>query len=69
MESQIKQWIKDIKNPNTGISLLKENRIVEIISNNENISIKYNRDGISPIVKREIEKSIQELLHLMIKVM
>src|SRR3989344_7142440 len=58
MLDKAKELIKTVKNPVTGKTLLEENRLTQIYLENENLVIKYNREGISPEEKRKIENEI-----------
>lgn len=50
--------IHSIKNPNTGETLEKENRIKQLTYEDGKLVLIYNRDGISPQQKRSIEDVI-----------
>ena len=55
------QWIEklsNVKNPNSGKTLLDEGRLLGCLEEGEFLKIKYNREGITPIQKREIENQI-----------
>ncbi len=54
--------IGTIANPATKKTLGVENRIKEVLVNDEKVTIKYDREGISPTEKRVIEDSIYGLL-------
>lgn len=59
MIEQIKELMESVINPSTKNTLSSENRIVDISKNDDGkYIIQYKRDGISPLEKREIEKSI-----------
>ncbi len=62
MSDKIKNLIRTIANPATGMTLGAEERITEVKIDGENILIKYDREGISPAQKRIIEDSIYGLL-------
>lgn len=63
MKDQVLALISDVKNPSTDKTLVSENRISNIIKDeNENTVITYRRDGISPLEKREIEKNLLSVL-------
>jgi ATP-binding protein involved in chromosome partitioning len=51
----IQNSLKVIVNPNTGKTLQEEDRIVEIIADQNELLFKYKRDGITPEQKRAIE--------------
>ncbi len=55
---EIKTKLIDVKNPNSGESLLNENRFKDIAIKDENLTLVYNRDGITPEQKRSIEDDI-----------
>lgn len=57
----IQESLKSIKNPNTGKTLVEENRIVEISLGDTELLLKYKRDGITPEQKKMIENQILEL--------
>lgn len=52
------ELINHIKNPNTGETLVSENRIKNVEEKGDDIHITYNREGIEPAQKREVEKEI-----------
>ena len=56
----IEDIVKTIKNPNTGISLFEENRLIEYGAKGDNFELIYSRDGISPDQKRSIESAVIE---------
>jgi ATP-binding protein involved in chromosome partitioning len=58
MSEKIEQLLSKIINPKTDKSLVDEQRILEAKEEDGSLTIKYKRDGISPLEKREIEKQI-----------
>ncbi|CBW28145.1 putative ATP-binding Mrp family protein [Halobacteriovorax marinus SJ] len=62
MSDKVKNLICTIANPATGMTLGAEERISEVKVEGKKISIKYDREGISPAQKRVIEDSIYGLL-------
>lgn len=62
MLDQVNELIKKVSNPQTGKSLVEEDRIVSAEESEGKVIIIYRRDGISPIEKRQIEKSFFEIL-------
>ena len=62
MSDEIKNLLGTIANPVSGKTLGSEGRIKDIEVSGENISIKYDREGISPMQKRTIEDSMYGLL-------
>ncbi|WP_127715574.1 Mrp/NBP35 family ATP-binding protein [Halobacteriovorax sp. HLS] len=62
MSDDIKNLIGTIANPATGKTLGVEGRVKEVIVNDDAVTIKYDREDISPMQKRTIEDSIYGLL-------
>lgn len=62
MLEQIKEKLNQIKNPATGETFAAENRWQHIAMEGDKLVAQYNRDGISPQQKREIETEIQKAL-------
>jgi ATP-binding protein involved in chromosome partitioning len=62
MTDQIRERLKAIVNPATQKSFDAENRWQHVAMEGEKLVIQYNRDGISPVEKRQVEKQIQEVL-------
>lgn len=62
MSDEIKNLLGTIANPETSKTLGSESRIKDVQVNNDEITIKYDREGISPAQKRVIEDSIYGLL-------
>jgi ATP-binding protein involved in chromosome partitioning len=62
MEQEIKNILGNIKNPLTGKSLSEENRLVAVDVNNDTLKVKYNREGIAPQEKKQIENEIYSLV-------
>lgn len=62
MSDQIRQRLVTITNPATGKSFDEENRWQHVGVEGEKVVIQYNRDGISPVEKRQVEKQIMEAL-------
>lgn len=62
MLDEIKKRLNEIKNPATGSSFASENRWQHINMEGEKLVAQYNRDGISPSEKRNIEVEIQKAL-------
>ncbi|MCT4642396.1 MAG: Mrp/NBP35 family ATP-binding protein [Bacteriovoracaceae bacterium] len=60
--SDLKNVVSEIKNPITNLSLGDENRIISVEPKGDDIYIKYNRDGITPDVKKTIENLIIDSL-------
>lgn len=55
---EVKNLINNVKNPITGKSLGEEQRVIEVQTENGKLMVTYQRDGISPEQKREVEKQI-----------
>lgn len=62
MSDQIRHRLASITNPATGKSFDEEKRWQHVGMEGEKLIIQYNRDGISPAEKRQIEKQIVEVL-------
>ncbi len=62
MESHLISLLENVMNPTTGKTLKNENRIIKIEQIDGFINFRYQRDGISPLDKREIEKQILNVL-------
>ncbi len=62
MTEEIRTRLKQVINPSTKRTLTEENRWQHVAMEGEKLVIQYNRDGISPVEKREIEKQILEAL-------
>lgn len=62
MLEQIKQKLNQIKNPATGKSFGEEKRWEHVSLDGEKLTAQYNRDGISPAEKRQVEVEIQKAL-------
>ncbi len=62
MLDQIKEKLNHIKNPATGSTLGAEKRWEHVALEGGKLTAQYNRDGISPSQKREIEAEIQKSL-------
>ncbi len=62
MSDQIRERLKGILNPATQKSFDSENRWQHVGMEGDKVVIQYNRDGISPVEKRQVEKQIQEAL-------
>jgi len=58
MKIEIKTLIDNITNPVTGKTLQVEGRLLEVRSTDNELFIKYKRDGISPEAKRKIESEV-----------
>lgn len=58
MSEQIRERLKSIVNPATQKSFDSENRWQHIGMEGDKLVIQYNRDGISPVEKRDVEKQI-----------
>lgn len=58
MSSEIKSKVENLKNPATGKTFLEEGRILELKLSDDELILKYKRDGISPEEKRVIETNI-----------
>ncbi len=56
MGSEVEEKLKTIINPKTNKSLVEEGRILEVKTDFGELVIRYKRDGIAPLEKREIEK-------------
>lgn len=68
MIDDIKNRLNSISNPATGKSFSEENRWQHVAMEGDKLIAQYNRDGISPTQKREIETAIQEALKDMVGV-
>lgn len=66
MSEQIRERLKAIVNPATQKTFDAENRWQHIAMEGDKLVIQYNRDGISPAEKRQVEKQIQETLSGMV---
>ncbi len=62
MSDEIRQRLSQIINPATQKSFDSEGRWQHVGMEGEKLVIQYNRDGISPVEKRMIEKNIQDAL-------
>ncbi len=62
MIDEIKKRLSELKNPVSGQTFGSEGRWKHITLNDEKLIVEYNRDGISPNEKREIEKNIIDSL-------
>lgn len=62
MISEIKSRLNQIKNPATGKSFEIENRWQHVNLDGDKLIAEYNRDGISPAEKRQIEGEIVQSL-------
>lgn len=62
MIEQIKERLNQIKNPATGGTFLSEKRWQHVAMEGDKLIAEYNRDGISPAEKRNIEAEIQKAL-------
>lgn len=62
MLDQIKLRLNQIKNPATGASFESESRWQHIAMEGDKLVAQYNRDGISPAEKRQVETEIQKAL-------
>jgi ATP-binding protein involved in chromosome partitioning len=56
------ELIKTVRNPISNKTLFEENRIQEIKFDNDNLVVKYDREGISPENKKIIEENILKTL-------
>ena len=54
--------ISDVKNPNTNETLVSEGRVLGVSHEDGQLKIKYNREGITPAQKREIEDQIYQAI-------
>jgi ATP-binding protein involved in chromosome partitioning len=57
-KTQVTEALNSVVNPLTKQSLVSENRITEIAATDTALKITYNRDGLSPQDKRQIEDQI-----------
>ena len=62
MLDKIKERLNQIVNPATGKAFAEENRWQHVVMEGEKLVAQYNRDGISPEQKRQIETEIQKAL-------
>lgn len=62
MSDHIRERLKSIVNPSTKKSFDDEKRWQHVGMEGEKLVIQYNRDGISPVEKRDVEKQIMEAL-------
>lgn len=62
MLEQIRERLNQVKNPSSGATFASENRWQHVALEGEKLVAQYNRDGISPAEKREIEIEIQKAL-------
>lgn len=62
MSDEIRQRLKAICHPTTGKTFEEEGRWQHIGKEGDKLVLQYNRDGISPAEKRQIEKEIQGVL-------
>ena len=60
MSSNIRSLLSAIKNPVSGATLESENRIETVEVQGDKLIVQYQRDGISPADKRQIETAIYE---------
>lgn len=59
---KIENLVSSLTNPSSGESLMSEKRLLKIESKGEELHIQYNRDGIAPEQKRELEDKIYQVL-------
>ncbi len=59
---EIKKQLTQVLNPLTGKSILDENRVEEILLENEELKIVYRRDGIDREHKKKLENEILNTL-------
>jgi len=62
MDIQIIELLESVVNPTTGKTLKQENRVIEINDIDGFLNFRYQRDGITPLDKREIEKQILQVI-------
>ncbi len=62
MSDQIRQRLSTISNPATGKTFDEEKRWQHVGMEGDKLVIQYNRDGISPTEKRQVEMQIMEAL-------
>ncbi|MCO4794041.1 MAG: Mrp/NBP35 family ATP-binding protein [Bacteriovoracaceae bacterium] len=62
MNTEIESKISTVSNPSTGKSLSEESRIDSVVVDTDKVTITYERTGISPVEKREIEDKIIQAL-------
>lgn len=62
MNDEIKSRLNKILNPATGKTFQEEQRWKQMTMEGEKLTAEYNRDGISPVQKRQIEGEIQKAL-------
>lgn len=62
MSDEIRKRLHSVLNPVSKMSFDSENRWQHVAREGEKIIIQYNRDGISPAQKREVEAQILEAL-------
>ena len=62
MLDKIKERLNQIVNPATGKAFAEENRWQHVVMEGDKLVAQYNRDGISPEQKRQIETEIQKTL-------
>ena len=60
--SKFEDIIGSVVNPNTGVSLNEEKRIVKIDEKGEDLHVQYVREGLNPEQKRKLEEAITEAL-------
>ena len=62
MINEIRTRLSTIKNPATGATFEQEQRWKHIALEGEKLVAEYNRDGISPAEKRQVETQVQQAL-------
>ncbi len=53
--SDLEKLISEVKNPLTGKSIGEEDRIISVQEKGTEIYVKYSRDGLDPMQKKEVE--------------
>jgi ATP-binding protein involved in chromosome partitioning len=62
MDIQIISLLENVINPTSGKTLKQENRVIEVNVIDGFLNFRYQRDGITPLDKRDIEKQILNVL-------
>jgi ATP-binding protein involved in chromosome partitioning len=55
---KLTELVSQVKNPITGDTLASEDRVISVEYKGTDLYVKYKRDGISPEIKKQLEKDI-----------
>ncbi len=62
MESKVFKLLATIKNPKSGRDLIDEGRVKQVDCTENAVTIKYNREGLDPLEKKNIETKMRAVL-------